>query len=265
VADLHRLIDEWKRAHPGQYYVAYTRFSDFDAYRNLTPESPEAKAPGSLFSVFYVDPLAGLDPVAKELRSYRALTERIAYIASRMPVVAAYEVDFAVNNATGNPAIQTFVASTAKFADSTDRFARAAADYPRALATERDAAVKQLAESLAKERQAAIEQSAKAVAAERQAIVGQLEQQDGKVRAIVGDVTRLVERAEQAGTSINSATAQTVTTTEESTRRIMNQAFRLALALLVAVLLGVPVSMLAYRVARRRVGDVAPAHEPART
>src|SRR3954471_15232180 len=104
---LHELITQWRAEHPEQYYVGYTRFSDFDAYRNLSPQSPEAKNPGSLFSLFYVDPLAGLDPVAKELRSYRALTERIAYIGSRLPILATYQIDMAVSSAVENPEMRS--------------------------------------------------------------------------------------------------------------------------------------------------------------
>ena len=243
IQELRVLVQKWQREHAGQYYVGFTRFSDFEAFRNLTPESPEAKAPGSLFGALYLDPLAGLDPMAKELRGYRALTERLAFMGSRMPMLLAYQVDLAVKDATSTPEILRVVASTEKFAASTEKFAEAVVKYPRDFSAEREAAVKQVA--------AAAEH-------ERQAIIKQLEQQDGRVRAIVGDVTRLVERAEQAGTSLNQSTAQTVTTTEQATRRIMNQAFWLSLVLLVVVLFGVPAAVLAYRVARNRIENSPP-------
>lgn len=252
---LQTLIDQWRREHPGQYFVGYTRFSDFDAYRNLSPESPEAKAPGSLFSLFYVDPLAGLDPVARELRGYRALTERMVYMVSRLPVLAAYQLDLAVNSATATPEVRSVVASTEKFSAATARFTDVVADYPRALAVEREAAIKQLAEVTARERKAAIEQASRSIATERETIVKQLEAQDGRVRAIVNDVTALVGRAEQAAANVNASTAQTITTTEQATRRTMDRAFWFTVALVLIVLLGMPAVLLTYRLLNRRLLD----------
>ena len=267
---LRELIDQWRIEHPEQYYVGYTRFSDFDAYRNLTPQSPEAKNPGSLFSVFYVDPLAGLDPVTRELRMYRALSERIAYIASRLPILATYQVDLAVGGATESPEVRTFVATMEKFTGVTDRFVTAVMAYPKDLTTERDAAVKQIAEATAREReaavrqiadatarerQAAIEQAAKSVAAERETILKEIQAQDGRIQAILKDVTQLVVRAEQAGTTVNASTAQTVTTAEQATRRTLDRAFALTIALVLVVLLGVPLVLFVYRVMTRRLLD----------
>ena len=61
--------------------------------------------------------------------------------------------------------------STESFAQSTDRFSRAVADYPKTFSAER---------------QAAIDQSGKVLTGEREAIVRELEKQDGRIRAIVG-------------------------------------------------------------------------------
>jgi uncharacterized protein YeaO (DUF488 family) len=250
---LRELIDQWRAQHPEQYYVGYTRFSDFDAYRNLSPQSREAKNPSSLFSLFYVDPLAGLDPVAKELRSYRALTERVAYIASRLPILATYQIDMAVNSAVENPEVRSIVASTEKFAGATDRFATAVTAYPKELTAEREAAVRQVAEATSRERQAAIEQAAKSVAVERELLLKEIQAQDGRIRSILNDVTQLVARAEQAGTTVNASTAQTVATAEQATRHTLDRAFELTIALVLVVLLGLPLVLLVYRVLARRL------------
>jgi len=254
---LRDLILQWRQEHPGQYYVGQTRFSDFDAYRNLSPESPQAKTPGSLFSLFYVDPLAGLDPMAREIKSYRTLTERMVFMVSRLPVLASYQVDLAAISATGTPEVRAFVASTEKFAEATTQFANAASGYPKALGTEREALVKQLAEATARERQAAIEQAAKSVAAERETIFKQIDAQDGRIRAILAQVKDVVARAEQAGTTVNASTSQTVASTEQSTHRILDHAFRLALVFVAVVVLGVPLVLLIYRAINRRILDGA--------
>jgi hypothetical protein len=250
---LRKLIDDWRRDHPQQYYVGYTRFSDFDAYRNLTPESAEAKTPGSLFSMFYVDPLAGLDPVTRELRNYRALTERLSYVGSRLPILMAYQIDLAVSNTIESPEIRSVVGSTEKFAGATERFAEAVTKYPKDFSAEREAAVKQVADVTARERQAAIEQASRTIAAEREAILKEIEKQDGRIRGIVGDVSALVARAEQAGTTVNASTAQTIAATEQATRRMLDHVLRVSVILILVLLLGVPLVLLTYRATSRRM------------
>jgi len=248
---LRDLIDQWRREHPEQYYVAYTRFSDFDAYRNLSPQSVAAKTPGNLFSLFYVDPLAGLDPVTRELYSFRALSERLSFTLSRMPILAAYQIDLAVTGAIEHPQLQAFVATTDRFTNTTDRFVATIKDYPRALSVERDAAVKQLAEATSRERQAAIEQAAKSVALERETILKEIEAQDGRIRSIIGEVSKVVERVEQAGKAVNTSTADTVVTTEQATRRVIDHVYALSVRFALLVLVGIPVVLLTYRLVAR--------------
>jgi hypothetical protein len=62
-----------------------------------------------------------------------------------------------------------------------------------------------------------------------------------------------VARTEQAGTTLSTSTAQTITTTEDATRRTLDHAFRLAVAIMLIPLLGVPLVLLGYRVMNRRI------------
>jgi hypothetical protein len=266
VKELRGLVDKWRREHPRQHYVGYTRFSDFDVYRSLTPESPEVKLPGSLFGALYMDPLAGLDPMAKELRSYRALTERLAFTITRLPLLASYQLDQGVHGATGTPEVRRFVSATEKFADATGRFADsthrftdAVVKYPADLGTERQAAVTQLAEVTTRERQAAIEQAAKAVAAEREAVLKSLSDQEGRVRAVVADVKGLLAQADQVAASVNESTAKTVASTRHAADGALTHALVLGMIFLAALLLGTPAAFLGYRLASRRLLGTAAA------
>ena len=274
VKELRELVDKWQREHRGQYYVGYTRFSDFDAYRSLTPDSPEAKLPGSLFGALYIDPLAGLDPVARELRSYRALTERLAFIVTRLPIQMSYQIDLGVHSATSSRELRQFVGATEKFAeqasriadgagkigdgsgriaDATRRFAEVVAKYPQDLSGERQAAVTQLGEVTARERQAAIDQAARVVAAEREAVLRSIGEQEGRLRAVLADVKGLLDQADRVTASMNASTANTVTTTRHAADGALTHALVLALIFLAALLLGVPAALLGYRLACRRL------------
>ena len=159
--------------------------------------------------------------------------------------MAAYQIDLAISNTIESPEIRTFVGSTERFAGATERFATAVAAYPKDLSVEREAAMKQLAEVTARERQAALDQAAKTVASEREIILKQIEAQDGRIRGILDQVSQLVSRVEQAGTTLNTSTAQTITTTEHATRRTLHDAFWLTVALILTVLLGLPTVLLA--------------------
>src|SRR5688500_4549641 len=61
--EMRELIDQWKQEHPGQYYVSHVRFADMASQLGFGADHPRGKAPGSLFGLLGVDPLAGLDPV----------------------------------------------------------------------------------------------------------------------------------------------------------------------------------------------------------
>jgi hypothetical protein len=65
---------------------------------------------------------------------------------------------------------------------------------------------------------------------------------------VVADVRGVVDRADEAGRSLNTATAQTIGTTEQATRRTLTHAFVLALVLVIAIAL----TLLAYRIAVKR-------------
>jgi len=264
--ELMALIDDWRRDHPTQYYVSHVRLADIASAQNLTRGSPQLKVPGSVFSLLYMDPLSGLDPVAAELHSYRALTERMMFLVQRMPLILGAQVERATADATSTPEVIRFLGGVdnfndkvARFTDITERFTgvtrrftEVAAGYPKHVSTERAAAIEQASAAVAAERAAAIKQAAAAVAAERKAILADLEAQDSRLRRITDDVKGVLARADQAGVSINAATTQTVTAAEQSTRRTLDRAFWLTLILILVLLVGIPASATAYRLMKTK-------------
>jgi len=75
-----------------------------------------------------------------------------------------------------------------------------------------------------------------------------IDAQQSSIRAVVGDVRGIVERADEAGKSLNTATSQTINNTEQSARRTLTHAFVLAGLLIVGSLL----ALLLYRIALKR-------------
>ena len=120
--ELTSLIEQWRRDHPAQYYVSHIRLADIAAAKQLTSGSPQLKLPGSVFSLLYMDPLSGLDPMAAELHGYRALTERMMFLAQRMPLVFGAQVERATLAATSTPEMLRVVAGIEKFNGEVERF-----------------------------------------------------------------------------------------------------------------------------------------------
>ena len=241
IAEMHRLIDQWRADNPGQYYVSHIRFAEFASARRITRTSPQAKQPSSLFSLLYIDPMANLDPVAQELQSYRELAERLTFILERTPVVIGWETELVGRRVLAAPQIKDFVNNTGKFADATSRFADTTSKYPQDLSTERQAAVTQISEELNRQ---------------RQAFDQDLDQQSGRLGKLVAQANDLVSQIDKTGASINAATTATVLTGEQASRRTLDLAFRLGLIMILIVLFGIPAVMLCYRWACRRFGLV---------
>jgi hypothetical protein len=120
-------------------------------------------------------------------------------------------------------------------------------------ARERQAAIAQIAEVTARERQAAIEQASRAVASEREAMFKGLDEREGRVRALLGDVKGILDQADRVAASVNTSTANTVTTTGHTAEGAMTHALVMGLIFLAALLLGVPLALLGYRGACRRL------------
>jgi hypothetical protein len=267
IAETRSLIAQWRERHPQQYYVGDIRFTDFEVVRDLKPDDSGLKLPGNVLGLLYLDPLSGLDPVAAEMKSFRDLTERMMFAAVRMPRIMGRQIDFQLHRAMVDPQVVAFVQSTARFSDATSRFADSVAKYPnqfadstramvdqalKGVSTERETAINQTMSGVAIERKAAIDQANAVVASQRDELVKQLDAQQSKLRQTIGDVNGVIERANQAGVSLNTATAQTVTTTEQATRRTLDHAFRLAVMLAALLIVGIPLSLLAYRLACRK-------------
>src|SRR4051812_3662503 len=253
LAELRQVIADWRETNPTQYYVGYVRFTDFANAMQVTASSARGKSRGSVFGLLYIDPFAGLDPVARELQEYRALTERINYFMSRLPVVVSWEVDLALHRATNAPQVSQFVANTSKFADATTRFSAAVARYPQDLTAERTAAIAQLDAATGRQVKAALDQSFAGIAEQRAALLRDLESHEVRLDASIEKVGRIVERANDAGVAINSETGRTLERAEGGARRTLTFAFALAGALLIATLL----SLLSYRFAVKRWASAA--------
>jgi hypothetical protein len=249
--ELRELIDQWRRDNPKQYYVGFVRLEDFSAFRRWQ-QAPQQTKPGSLFSMLYIDPLAGLDPVAQELHSFQDLSARLLYLIQRMPILMQWQIRREIDVALSNAQVEKFVADTGQFAAATEKFANVMEAYPKQFETDSQELVKQLHEALTAERTAALEQADKSVTVQREAMFKGLDDQTARLGQLVDKIDHVIANLDKAGASVNDSTKSTVAVAEQSTRSLLNHAFLLAAAL-VAIIVA---AMLGYRVASRRIGSI---------
>jgi hypothetical protein len=254
--EMRELIAEWRENNPKQYYVGWIRFADFASSLKLAGRLSSKQATGSVLGLLYLDPLAGLDPVTRELQEYRALSERLNFLFNRLPIVLGWQVDLALRRASTEPELVRLVDNTGKFADNskrvadaTTRFSAAIVKFPQDLSAERKAAIEQIDTATTRQVKSALDQSFAGIAEQRQAIVRDLEGRESRLDATLEKARGVVERAREAGRSLNESTSQTIAAARESARGTLDLAFVLAVAFVFATL----ALLLLYRIAVTRL------------
>lgn len=133
--------------------------------------------PGSLFSLFMLDPLSNLDPTRREIAQTRLFAERALFVAQKMPTLLRWQTELLSVNALEQPALQQWAATASQIAVSADRLTRVAELLPRQ------------------------------VSAEREEIVKALQSQEGALRPLLTDARQTLAAGEQMATSLNATLA----------------------------------------------------------
>jgi hypothetical protein len=94
--------------------------------------------PSSVFSLLMLDPLAGLDPAARELAETRLFAERALFIAQRMPNLLRWEMELFTLKTAEMPQLQQLLTDSTQLAAAADRFSQVAVQLPTLLSTERE-------------------------------------------------------------------------------------------------------------------------------
>ncbi|MHC4415578.1 MAG: hypothetical protein ACYS0G_09870 [Planctomycetota bacterium] len=210
VEALRALIPQIRERFRGQVLVSSIRASDFAEDRRATVAN--LKGGGSLLRLFQVDPLAGLSPAAQELAQSRLLAERAFFWAMRLPLILNWQIQDIILETLAEPETQKIVDATVRLTESSRRLSAAAEELSQRLPQERDAAIEQLAALTAAEREAALKQAFEGIATEREAILRTFEQEDERLRGLLGELRQIIEST--------TALSASLTTTIESTERL---------------------------------------------
>jgi hypothetical protein len=178
VKELKDLIDEWRAKNPNQRYIGPIRFREFVAALGRTP-TKASSGKTSLFSLLYLDPLAGLDPTAAAIEETRDLGERAMYYSQRMPMLLSWQVEVLAYQLAGQPESQQVLNDANRVANSAEAFAMTVQQLPQVINDQRQAAIQQILDGLT--------------------------EQGNKSRELLTDTRSALDSAGAAATNINAA------------------------------------------------------------
>jgi hypothetical protein len=176
--ELRDLIEEWRQKNPNQHYVGQIRFREFVTALGKMPSQATA-APTSLFSLLYLDPLAGLDPTAAAIEETRELGERAMYYTQRMPSLLSWQTEVLAYQLAGQPESRQMLDDAHRLATSSEIFAKTAQQLPQLINEQRQAAIQQILDGLTA--------------------------QGDKSRELLTDTRSTLNSASEAATNINAA------------------------------------------------------------
>jgi len=145
--ELRDMIEEWRRKNPNQRDVGPIRFRQFVATLGRTPKQ-SAIAPSSIFSLLYIDPLAGLDPTTAAIEGIRELGERAMYYSQRMPMLLNWQTQLLVLQLAEQPAPQQMLNDANQLAAAASKFAQTSQQLPQIINDQRQAAIQQILDGL---------------------------------------------------------------------------------------------------------------------
>ena len=291
--ELQGLIQEWRVKNPRQRYVGPIRFLEFVTALGKTP-TQTTFPPTSIFSLLYIDPLAGLDPTAAAIEQTRELGERAMYYSQRMPTLLSWQVEVLAYQLASQPESRKILNGIDRLASSADIFAKTAQQLPQLINDQRQAAIQQILDGLTAEgnksqelltgTRTALESARAAGAAINTAIqsltefvkyVSPTNASPTATNSAPFNVLDYGTAAAQIGvaanhlnsllTTVNQSTPQLEKLSQQTTvdaDRVVKHLFWLGVALIVILLAGAVVAGLAYRVLANKMSNGRKASEP---
>jgi hypothetical protein len=280
--ELRDLIQEWRQKNPHQRYVGAIRFREF-ATALGKPQTPATTSPTSVFSLLYLDPLAGLDPTTAAIEETQRLGERAMYYTQRMPQLLSWQTEVLGYQLAAQPESAQVLSNANQLATSAEMFTKTAQQLPQLINDQRQAAIQQLLDGL-RSQETDVRQTLNAGGDAAASINAAIKSLDGFVRYVSSPNTNkttvstnsrpfnVLDYGTAAGqigaaardlntllTTLNQSTpqmAQLGQQTAADANRVVDHAFRRGLILILVLLAGSVVAALTYRIlASKLTGD----------
>lgn len=172
--ELQVAIQSWCDQHPPAERAFFIRALGWTSEVSRSTKSNPTQQPTSVFNLLRLDPLAGLDPAAREIAQTRLFAERAMFTAQRMPSLVRWQMELLSANLLHLPEVQQGLTNSTRLVDSVDRLSLTAEKLPAQVATE------------------------------RKEILDALDQQSGKLRDLAAQLKETLSAGEKMSTSLNT-------------------------------------------------------------
>jgi hypothetical protein len=150
IAELQRLILEWRAQNPHVTAISYVHFRDVASSMGKDSAGGGQSFSG-LFSMLGLDPFRNLDPAVREITQTRELAERTIYYAQRVPNLLDMQVERLTFEMATMPEMKRLLTNADQVAVAASTTGRVIGDLPNMLTHEREAAIRQLLDAVTTE------------------------------------------------------------------------------------------------------------------
>jgi hypothetical protein len=188
--ELRRFIQEIRERNPDQRYVSPVRLPELVAALQKGGTGGQGAKSGSLFTLLYLNPLAGLDPTTQAIQQTRLLAQRAMYYAQRAPMLLGWQVELTIYQLAVQPEAKEVLSDLDAVSQSTKVFAKTAEGLPKLVNDQREAAINQLFAGISNE---------------RSNILAGLTSQESQLRELLPQVRQTLTAGNDMATSLNAA------------------------------------------------------------
>ena len=138
-SQLQLAIEEWRRSRAITQFDLGT-FASFSLVNEViaNTESKSTGTSNNVFALLDLDPLAGLDPAARELTETRLFGERALFLGKRMPQLMEYQMELWTMRTSDAPEVQKMIAASTQISSAADRFSQTFALFPDLIHSEHE-------------------------------------------------------------------------------------------------------------------------------
>jgi hypothetical protein len=189
--EIRTLLGEYRQRYPHLRYVAAVRMQQLAGVLGELPtEAEQSKRPGSLFSLLYLNPLAGLDPTTEAIQQTRLLAQRAMYYAQRAPTLLSWQAELTLYQLAAQPESKLVLSNLNEIGQSTKTFATTAAGLTNLVNAQREAAINQIFDRLA---------------IERTNLLAELAGEETKLRGLLNETRQTLGTGSEMAKSVNAA------------------------------------------------------------
>lgn len=196
IEELKATLKEWEDRKLGSESDEFEELPDFRQLAHALGKK-DAATGGGIMSFLSIDPLAGLEPVAREIALTRQFTERVMFWLERQPAMIEDQVELATLLTQQLPEVVTTLASLDRVTKAAESVAATADRLPKDIEKEREAAVAQIGAEVGKQADMALARIADEVTRQRQELLADLDKVSAPVNSMLAE-TRTTIAAGQA-------------------------------------------------------------------